>query len=79
MRDVIAGWDSTAGDFVSVLKELTKRSSFPPYSWYCILSGMGRYTEPGNGQSANQTTNPYQDEVSSYYSHRQYLNSVQKS
>ncbi len=76
MRAVIAGWDSTSDDFLSVLKEHVHRSSYAPYSWYCILSGMGRYSEKTSGQSSNQTINPYQDEVSKYYSHRQYLDSI---
>ena len=53
MRRVIAGWDSTSDDFISVLKEHVHRSSYAPYSWYCILSGMGRYAEKTNGQSSN--------------------------
>ncbi len=78
MRGVIAGWDSTSDDFIAVLKEHVHRSSYAPYSWYCILSGMGRYAEKTNGQSSNRATNPYHDEMSKYYGHRQYLTSVHK-
>ncbi len=78
MRRVIAGWDSTSEDFISVLKEHVHRSSYAPYSWYCILSGMGRYAEKTNGQSSNRATNPYRDEVSKYYGHQQYLTSIRK-
>ncbi|MFT5134634.1 MAG: hypothetical protein ACI9SC_003115 [Gammaproteobacteria bacterium] len=74
MRAVIAGWDNSASDFISVLKEHVHRSSYAPYSWYCILSGMGRYSENTKGQSTNQTPNPYQDEASKYYGHLEYLN-----
>ena len=45
MRAVIAGWKNASTDFMSVLKERVHRSSYAPYSWYCILSGMGRYDE----------------------------------
>jgi len=79
MRAVIAGWDRASDDFMSVLQEHVKGSSYAPYSWYCILSGMGRYPEKTNEQSKNRATNPYHDEVSKYYSHRQYLNSVHKA
>jgi Tryptophan halogenase len=78
MRSVIAGWDNASDDFISVLKEHVHRSSYAPYSWYCILSGMGRYAEKTIGQSSDRATNPYQDEVSKYYSHQQYLNSIHK-
>ena len=78
MRSVIAGWDSSSTDFVSVLKEHVHRSSYAPYSWYCILSGMGRYADKTNGQSRDRATNPYQNEVSKYYGHQQYLSSIHK-
>ena len=78
MRVVIAGWDSSSEDFVSVLKEHVHRSSYAPYSWYCILSGMGRYKEKTNIQSSNRPTNPNRDEVSKFYGHRQYLEGVKK-
>lgn len=79
MRAVIAGWDSPSDDFLSVLKEHVHRSSYAPYSWYCILSGMGRYTEKTKGQASTRAPNPYQTEVGKYFSHRQYLDSIRKS
>ncbi len=76
MRSVIAGWDSSTEDFISVLKEHVHRSSYAPYSWYCILSGMGRYPEKSIGQAITQNTNPYRNEVNNYYDHQQYLNDL---
>jgi len=73
MRAVIAGWDSPTSDFMSVLRQHVHRSSYAPYSWYCILSGMGRYAETTMGRSGTSEGNPYRDEVSHYYGHRQYL------
>ena len=77
MRGVIAGWDRSSDDFNAVLKEHVK-GSYPPYSWYCILSGMGRYAGGAERQS-NDVANPYRDEVKRFYGHRQYLDSVNKS
>lgn len=73
MREVISGWDSASEDFISVLKQHVHRSSYAPYSWYCILSGMGRYPVKALGQSRHGVVNPYRDEVSKFYSHRQFL------
>jgi len=78
MRGVIAGWDSATDDFISVLKQYVHRSSYAPYSWYCILSGMGRYPENTLGQSYNRVANPYRDDVGKYYGHRRYLSNLRK-
>lgn len=75
MRAVIAGWDSSS-DFLSILKDHVHRSSYAPYSWYCILSGMGRYRKSTDGQRRKSTANPHQGEVNTYFDHRQYLSSV---
>ena len=77
MKAIIDGWDDASVDFMSVLKEEVHRSSYAPYSWYCILSGMGRYgeTDAANGQAAD--SNPYADEVRDYLSHRGYLEGLQ--
>jgi Tryptophan halogenase len=77
-RAVIAGWDSQSADFISVLKEQVHRSSYAPYSWYCILSGMGRYAKANETQVDNRIANPYKEEVSQYYGHQEYLNSIDK-
>ncbi|MEX2495777.1 MAG: tryptophan halogenase family protein [Woeseia sp.] len=74
MRAVLAGWDSSAADFLAVLKENVHRSSYAPYSWYCILSGMGRYAEETSGR--HPRSNPY--DVSRYPGHRPYLDSLKK-
>ena len=78
MRSVIAGWDDASADFISVLKQHVHRSSYAPYSWYCIFSGMGRYPANTLGQSGKAVANPYRDEVSSYYGHREYLNMIRR-
>jgi len=75
-RAVLAGWDDTSVDFISVLKEQVHRSSYAPYSWYCILAGMGRFNEVGKSKPRSEMVNPYNDEVSSFYDHRQYLNKL---
>ena len=73
MRGVIEGWESSADDFISVLKRYVHRSSYAPYSWYCILSGMGRYPDATKGHTIHHVPNPFKEEVSRYYSHRQFL------
>lgn len=78
MRRVLDGWDRVSEDFSSVLDEHVT-GSYSPYSWYCILSGMGRFSDETRGQSVQHDVNPYRDIVSRYYSHRQYLDSVQNS
>jgi tryptophan 6-halogenase len=77
-RAVLTGWDNASADFMSVLKEQVHRSSYAPYSWYCILSGMGRYNEADKSTYHINMPNPYQDEVGAYYDHRQYLSSLNK-
>jgi len=78
MRAVIAGWDEPSEDFIAVLKKHVHRSSYAPYSWYCILSGMGRYPEKTGGQSLKRFTNPYRSEVGRYFGHQQYLASLHR-
>jgi len=79
MRAVIEAWEDPAVDFMSVLREQVHRSSYAPYSWYCILSGMGRYRRGSEGGRAEEFANPYRDEVSGYAGHRQYLEALQAS
>lgn len=78
MRAVIAGWENPAADFNSVLRQHVHRSSYAPYSWYCILSGMGRYAEETMGQTFAATSSPYENEVHNYNDHRQYLEGLQR-
>jgi len=78
MRKVIAGWDRSSDNFSAVLDEHVT-GSYSPYSWYCILSGMGRYSGATVGKQVQRQMNPYQDIVTRYYGHRQYLNSMHKS
>lgn len=78
MRRVIEGWDRSDIDFSTVLNE-TVSGSYSPYSWYCILSGMGRYSEATLGKTIKRQSNPYQDIVTRYYGHRQYLNSIHQT
>jgi len=71
MRGVIEGWDSEAPDFLPVLQRHVQGSSYAPYSWYCILSGMGRY--PAGAAVGQKAENPYRGEAGRYYGHREYL------
>jgi hypothetical protein len=77
MRAIIEAWEDPSADFMTVLKEHVHRSSYAPYSWYCILSGMGRYDPSPDGVRKDQSANPYRDEVSAFESHRGYLESLQ--
>ena len=77
MRAVIEAWEEPSTDFISVLKEQVHRSSYAPYSWYCILSGMGRYGRDSGAGRLQERANPYSDEVSRYPGHRQYLETLQ--
>lgn len=79
MRAVIAAWDTASTDVIAVLKEHVHRSSYAPYSWYCILSGMGRYPEETMGQRQHPGASAFRDEVSKYFGHRQYLESLPKT
>ena len=79
MQAVIDGWEDPSADFVSVLKEHVHRSSYAPYSWYSILSGMGRYDLPTSDEGRPPAANPYRDDVSRYISHRGYLEEIGKS
>lgn len=78
MRAVLAGWDNASDDFISVLKDNVHRSSYAPYSWYCILSGMGRYPGKTVGEALDRAINPYRGEAKQYFGHRQYLDSIHK-
>lgn len=78
MRSIIEAWEDPSADFMAVLKEHVHRSSYAPYSWYCILSGMGRYREEPEAQEPDRFANPYRDEVSEYPGHRRYLESLQR-
>jgi len=77
MRAIIEAWDHPSADFMSVLKEQVHRSSYAPYSWYCILSGMGRYGRDPDHQRLEGSANPYRDEVSGFSGHRSFLESLQ--
>jgi len=79
MRAVLAGWDSPADDFIHVLKTHVHRSSYAPYSWFCILSGMGRYRQETIGQGIDAAPHPYRDEAGKYDSHREYLDSLRQT
>lgn len=78
MRELIAGWESPHTDFKLVLKKEVHRSSYAPYSWYCILSGMGRYPKETQGQFLTAMPVPYASDVGHCYNHRRYLESVQQ-
>jgi hypothetical protein len=78
MRSVLAGWDSPTADFFSVLREHVHRSSYAPYSWYCILSGMDRYASSTEQAPDNSVDNPYRAEVDGYPGHRQFLESLHR-
>lgn len=77
MRNIIEAWQDPSADFMSVLKEEVHRSSYAPYSWYCILSGMGCYSRDPDGTRPDEPVNPYRDEVNGYPGHRSYLESLQ--
>lgn len=77
MRAVIAAWEDPAADFTAALKDHVHRSSYAPYSWYCILSGMGRYPDASRVAGERESANPYEDEVGRFFSHRRYLESLQ--
>jgi len=77
MRAIIEAWDDESADFISVLKDEVHRSSYAPYSWYCILSGMGRYGRDPDRRDLPDFANPYREEVSGYLGHRRYLEGLQ--
>ncbi len=77
MREIIGAWEDPSADFMAVLKEQVHRSSYAPYSWYCILSGMGRYDPNPDGARPERSANPYRDEVSAYAGHRAYLEGLE--
>jgi hypothetical protein len=73
MRAVIAAWEDPEADFVAALRQHVHRSSYAPYSWYCILSGMGCYPATTSREPARPADNPYAQEVGRFFSHRRYL------
>lgn len=79
MRAVISGWESETTDFISVLRNHVHRSSYAPYSWYCILSGMGRFNESTKGDEALRTPNRNEDEARKFFGHRQYIHSLHEN
>ncbi len=78
MRAIIEGWEKPSVDFISILKQQVHRSSYAPYSWYCILSGMGRYSDDTMSRERPPISNPYAEEVRAYRSHRHYVESLQE-
>ncbi|NKB37910.1 MAG: tryptophan 7-halogenase [Gammaproteobacteria bacterium] len=78
MRAIINGWDS-GGDFIEVLKEQVHRSSYAPYSWYCIMAGMGRFPENARQPTVRQTQHPYHELAIQHHDHYQYLQNVSAS
>ena len=78
MRAIMEAWDDDSADFMSVLRDQVRRSSYAPYSWYCILSGMGRYGRDLDRQDRPFVSNPYREEVSGYLGHRRYLEGLQQ-
>lgn len=73
MRSIIRGWEDPTADFIRVLRDTVHRSSYQPYSWYCILSGMGWYPESTLGLAPGGKGNPYREQVTRYRGHRDYL------
>lgn len=79
MRAIIGAWQDPSVDFMSVLREQVHRSSYAPYSWYCILSGMGQFSRDSGGVRLEESANPYRDEVARYPGHRRYLEALQEA
>ena len=75
MRSVLTGWDS-GENFIEVLKREVHRSSYAPYSWYCILAGMGRFPAEACAATQQKSAHPYQRLASQHHDHYQYLQSV---
>ena len=75
-KAIIDGWES-GEDFINVLRNHVHRSSYAPYSWYCILSGMGRYGSHTMDGEKLRNANPHRDTVAGYSSHQAYLESLQ--
>lgn len=73
MKAVISGWDDPTADFLSVLRQHVHRSSYAPYSWYCILSGMGRFPAQARNTSVKSNLNSYERIAGDHFNHREYL------
>jgi len=73
---LIAGWDNSQVNFDEVIAQYMTDSTYPAYSWYCILSGMGRYPEQTKKATTSASIeNPFKQEVSKYFDHQAYLSS----
>ena len=48
LAGVLDAWDRNE-NIDRVLSENINQQVYPPLSWYCMLTGMGRFPEPGNG------------------------------
>ena len=78
VRDIVTAWDSN-GNFDDVIARHNKNQVYKRTSWYCLLSGMGRYpdsTKRPKGSSRKYVAwlnNACEQKASGFHFHGDYL------
>ena len=75
---VLDAWDRNE-NIDRVLSESINEQVYPPLSWYCMLSGMGRFPAPGHGplrlpvRHQQRVRDLSEEHASIFYPHAEYL------
>ncbi|MDJ0919096.1 MAG: tryptophan 7-halogenase [Woeseiaceae bacterium] len=81
LTNVLNAWDRNE-NIDRVLAENIHQQLYPPLSWYCMLTGMGRFPEPKNGPlrlptRQQQRVRILSDEhAQAFYPHAEYLDQL---
>jgi flavin-dependent dehydrogenase len=83
LTSVLNAWDRNE-NIDRVLAENINRKVYPPLSWYCMLTGMGRFPEPGNGplrlpvRRQQRVRDLNEERAKTFYPHAEYLDELYK-
>jgi hypothetical protein len=75
---VLNAWDSNE-NIDRVLSENINQQVYPPLSWYCMLTGMGRFSVPGEGplrlpaRRQQRARDSSEEQAKTFYPHAEYL------
>jgi hypothetical protein len=78
LASVLNAWDRNE-NIDRVLSENTNQQLYPPLSWYCMLTGMGRFPAPGNGplrlpvRQQQRVRDLSEEHAKTFYPHAEYL------
>lgn len=84
LTNVLNAWDRNE-NIDRVLAENINRQVYPPLSWYCMLTGMGRLPKPDDGplrlpvRRQQRVRDSCEEHAKTYYRHADYLDDLYKA